>query len=122
MLFYETVFTADFRQLMEIREVNLRRQRSGNSLLQYHGTNAIVEDAALEDLCGEAGCEEGFRNLFFLTIGRKLILYDFIFEAFKADNIENDNGALSVEQKAAMLDKLAKNNQTKKYFQVHAKL
>ena len=121
LLFYETVFTADFRQLMEIREVNLRRQRSGNSLLQYHGTNAIVEDAALEDLCGEAGCEEGFRNLFFLTIGRKLILYDFIFEAFKADNIENDNGALSAEQKAAMLDKLAKNNQTKKHFQVHAK-
>lgn len=79
------------KQLMEIREVNLRRQRSGNSLLQYHGTNAIVEDAALEDLCGEAGCE--------------------------ADNIENDNGALSAEQKAAMLDKLAKNNQTKKHFQ-----
>ena len=49
---------------MEIREVNLRRQRSGNSLLQYHGTNAIVEDAALEDLCGEAGCEEGFKNIF----------------------------------------------------------
>ena len=119
LLFYETVFTADFRQLMEIREVNLRRQRSGNSLLQYHGTNAIVEDAALEDLCGEAGCEEGFKNLF-LIIGRKLILYDFIFEAFKADNIENDNGALSAEQKAAMLDKLAKNNQTKKHFQVHA--
>ena len=64
LLFYETVFTADFRQLMEIREVNLRRQRSGNSLLQYHGTNAIVEDAALEDLCGEAGCEEGFKNIF----------------------------------------------------------
>ena len=60
-----------------------------------------------------------FKN-FFLIIGRKLILYDFIFEAFKADNIENDNGALSAEQKAAMLDKLAKNNQTKKHFQVHA--
>ena len=58
----------------------------------------------------------------FLIIEHKLILYNFIFEAFKADNIENDNGALSAEQKAAMLDKLAKNNQTKKHFQVNAKL
>jgi len=79
------------RQLMDIREVNLRRQRSGNSLLTYGGANAIVEDAALEDLCGEAGCE--------------------------ADNIENDNGALSSQQKAEMLSKLAQNNQTKKHFQ-----
>ena len=58
----------------------------------------------------------------FLIIRRQLILYEFIFETSQADNIENDNGALSAEQKAAMLDKLAKNNQTKKHFQVNAKL
>ena len=51
---------------MDIREVNLRRQRSGNSLLTYGGANAIVEDAALEDLCGEAGCEAGFKLYIFI--------------------------------------------------------
>ena len=65
---------------MEIREVNLRRQRSGNSLLQYQGTNAIVEDAALEDLCGEAGCEEGFK--FFLNFWPQTNFIRFYFRSF----------------------------------------
>ena len=75
---------------MEIRANNLKKMRACSGQDQYH-SHAIVEDAALEDLCEEAGVE--------------------------AEKIEV-NGKMNTKEKNKVLTHLSQNVQTKKHFQV----
>jgi len=77
------------RQLMEIRANNLKKMRACSGQDQSH-VHAIVEDAALEDLCEEAGVE--------------------------AEKIEV-NGKMNTKEKNKVLTHLSQNVQTKKHFQ-----
>lgn len=77
------------RQLMEIRANNLKKMRACSGQDQFH-SHAIVEDAALEDLCEEAGVE--------------------------AEKIEV-NGKMNTKEKNKVLTHLSQNVQTKKHFQ-----
>lgn len=79
------------RHLMEIRQLNIRKQKNNAGIrLDQPSNNAIIEDAMLEDLCLEAGVE--------------------------AEDIQS-NGKISEKQKSLVLDRLSKSNLTKQHFQ-----
>lgn len=77
------------RQLCEIRRLNQQKSNVSSMRLRESAIT-IMEEVALEDLCQEAG--------------------------YEADDV-NDKGEISASQKNKVLEKLAQNAQTKKYFQ-----
>merc|ERR1712126_196202 len=73
------------RQLLDIRAQNLKYRRISDAPVE-----SVLEEAALEDLCQEAGCE--------------------------AEEI-GTNGKMDTKEKSKVLERLAQNVQTKKHFQ-----